>query len=463
LKDDIPEDVEQIVERAMKKDPDSRYQSMAELADAIRKAVSMEPATIAGTRPAGSFISPPQLPDPLLLGAQISGDSTPRRNAGAPSAAYPGVVDRPVPIKHELPQPLIAWRVEVTAGDGSSGFSGDGGPAITSRLHEPRGVTVARDGVAYVADTRNNRIRSIDPGTGVITTVAGSGTGGFAGDGGPAVFAQLNGPQGLCVAGDGTLYISDTQNNRVRMVNPRSGIIETVVGNGKRFYTEHMGPATDLSVGQPIGMSVTANGRFLVVVGTGGPIVEIRGIRQDRPHAIHVVDTQSNRLWKLAGMTGNRGFSADGTAARSANLDSPRNVAIDPEGNVYVADVGNNVVRKIDSGSLEISTVAGNGEAGNADGLDGSNALAVPLTPLAVAVGPTREIFILERSGNRIRMVDRSGRIMTVFGGYAAPGSDDRPSIDRRIKGRGISLDDEGNIWFADAGNHVVTVIKRPE
>jgi streptogramin lyase len=159
-------------------------------------------------------------------------------------------------------------------------------------------------------------------------------------------------------------------------------------------------------------------------------------------------------------MTGNPGFSPDGTSARLANLNHPRSVAVDSDGHVYIADLGNNRVRKIDRVNLEISTVAGNGDAGSADGMDGRMALTVPITPLAVTVGPDGAIMILEQTGDRIRQVDGAGRISTIFAGYDAPYSGGSPASTARTKIRGLTVDHRGHLWFVDAGNHVAQFIK---
>jgi uncharacterized protein (TIGR03437 family) len=222
-----------------------------------------------------------------------------------------------------------AGTITTVAGNGTYGFSGDGGPATGASLHEPYGVAVDAAGNIYVADTRNSRIRKVSP-AGVITTVAGNGTYGFSGDGGPATGASLVYPYGVAVDAAGNIYVADSDNRRIRKVSP-TGIITTVAGSGTYGSSGDGGPATGASLNQPCGVAVDAAGN------------------------IYVADTYNSRIRKVSpagiitAVAGNGidGFSGDGGPATGASLCYPFAVAVDAAGNIYVADTSNDRIREV--------------------------------------------------------------------------------------------------------------------
>ena len=222
---------------------------------------------------------------------------------------------------------------------------GDGGAATAAALMNPGGVAVDAAGTLYIADTDNNRIRKVTT-AGVITTVAGNGLAGAGGDGGQAVFASLHSPHGVAVDAAGNLYIADTDNNRIRKVTP-AGIITTVAGTGISGHSGDGGPATAARLNYPVGVAVDAAGN-LYIADTGNS-----RIRKVTPAGV---------ITTLAG-TGIGGYSGDGGPATAAQLKYPFGVAVDAAGNLYIADSGNNSIRKVTPAGI-ITTVAGNGTAG---------------------------------------------------------------------------------------------------
>ena len=239
-----------------------------------------------------------------------------------------------------------AGVITTVAGNGVVGFDGDGGPATRASLAYPSAVAVDGAGNVYIADTFNHRVRKVDP-LGVMTTVAGNGVEGFAGDGEAAVDASLNNPSGLAVDEAGNLYIADYMNRRIRRVDP-GGVITTVAGNGD--YASRRGdggPAVDANLQSPDGVAVDAAGNVLII--------------DSHQHRLRVVDL-SGVITSVAG-TGREGFSGDGGPAFRAEVRTPYGVAVDGDGNVYVADTWNHRVRKIDASGV-ISTVAGDGTEG---------------------------------------------------------------------------------------------------
>jgi sugar lactone lactonase YvrE len=221
------------------------------------------------------------------------------------------------------------------AGNGTPGFSGDNGPATSAQLYGPDGIAVDSAGNLYIADSVNNRIRKVS--NGIITTVAGNGTAGFSGDNGPATSAQLYSPSGLAVDSAGNLYFADGANYRIREVS--NGVITTVTGNGTPGHSGDNGPAAN----------ATINGFFVTVDSAGN---------------LYIGDNNNHRVRKVSGGTittvagtGTPGFGGDNGPATSANLAFPAGVAVDPAGNLYIADVGNYRIRMVSNGV--ITTVAG--------------------------------------------------------------------------------------------------------
>ena len=235
----------------------------------------------------------------------------------------------------------ITGILTLVAGNGTQGYSGDNGPATNAQLNGPAGVAVDSAGNLYIADPGNNRIRKVS--NGVITTVAGNGTPGFSGDNGPATSAQLYWPRGLAVDSAGNLYIADTANNRIRKIS--NGVIATVAGNGTEGFSGDNGPATSAQLYLPYSIAVDSAGN------------------------LYIADPENNRIRKVANgvivtMAGSwtRGFSGDNGPASGAELNGPTGVAVDSAGNLYIADSGNNCIRKVSNGV--IATVAGNGTQG---------------------------------------------------------------------------------------------------
>ncbi|MFN0104513.1 MAG: BACON domain-containing protein, partial [Bryobacteraceae bacterium] len=216
------------------------------------------------------------------------------------------------------------------AGNGNAGFSGDGGAALSASLNLPQQVVLDRAGNLYISDRGNHRVRRVTP-AGVISTFAGNGQARYAGDGGPAISASLNTPRGLAFDAAGNLYIADAGNGRVRRVSP-AGVISTVAGGGFRpGAAADSFPALEAQFGTPLGVATAPDGSIFVSDGQTDRIVRI---------------APSGILSIVAG-GGSRGFSGDGGLSTRASLNSPYGLALDPEGNLLIADSGNNRVRSI--------------------------------------------------------------------------------------------------------------------
>src|SRR6185369_11256934 len=266
--------------------------------------------------------------------------------------------------------------VTLVAGNSRPGYSGDGGPATAAQLDSPLGLTVDGAGNVFIGDRKNHRVRKVSP-SGIIVTVAGNGTQGFAGDGGPATDAQLNSPRGLAVDGAGNLFIADVDNHRVRRVSP-DGIITTVAGNGSVGVSGDGGPATGSPV-FPTGVAVDGAGNLFIADPDNG----IRKVSRD------------GVITRVVG-NGTGGFSGDGGPATSAQVFNPAGVAVDGAGTLFIADQGR--IRKVSSGGI-ISTVA-------------DRSAVTDLNPTGVAVDGAGNLFIAD-NWSWIRKVSPGGSIST--------------------------------------------------
>lgn len=292
-----------------------------------------------------------------------------------------------------------AGNIVTIAGTGTQGFGGDNGPATAALLDSPQGLAVSA-GALYIADTHNHRIRKLDLGSGTITTIAGRAAG-FSGDGGPAAAAQLDMPTALALDGNGNLYIADMQNHRIRKIDLSSGIITTVAGNGTQGFSGDGGPATSAAIDSPDGLAVdvnqnlyladTHNHRIRKIAADSGTISTIvgaaagfggdlgaasaarlalpRGLSSDGAGNLYVADSANHRIRRIDAKTGTiatiagdgtQNFDGDGGPATAASLNSPQAIAVTASGLVTLADSANQRVRQIDAQATpDIYTIAG--------------------------------------------------------------------------------------------------------
>lgn len=321
------------------------------------------------------------------------------------------------------------------AGNGNTTFSGDGGPASAASLNHPRGLAVSAAGTVYVADVDNMRIRAFTP-NGGISTVAGNGVAVATGDGGLAVSASISDAMGLALDAAGNLYIADATNRRVRKI-ATGGMISTVAGVGVEGFSGDGGPATQAQLGRPLGLALDGAGNLYIADSTNNRIRRV---------------AVNGTISTVAG-NGVPGFSGDGGLAVNAAIKTPTGVAVDKFGNVYIADADNNRIRLI-SPSGVISTFAGTG-AGGFSG-DGGPAVSATLNiPYDVALDGKGNLYIADAGNNRVRKVDPFGIITTAAGtgtdGFAGDGG---PAAQARLSFPwGLAADPAGNIYIADRVN----------
>lgn len=283
--------------------------------------------------------------------------------------------------------------VAILAGNGVKGTGGDGGPASASQVNGPHALALGARGDLYFADTFNNRLRAIDTRTGIIRAVAGTGVAGFSGDGGPAVDAQCGGVYGVSLDARGrNLYITDLDNRRIRKVDLRSGFLTTVAGNGRRGVPVDGSLASDAPLIDPRSVTIDSKGN-LFILERGG-------------NALRQVDPRG-RIRTVVGASGKAGFSGDGGDGRPAQLNGAKDVGMDLDGTVLIADTDNHSVRRYDPRDGKISRVAGTGVKGSAGA--GGDARACQLNePHGVWVHPkTGDIYISDSGNHRILRLRR--------------------------------------------------------
>ncbi|MGI8686766.1 MAG: SMP-30/gluconolactonase/LRE family protein [Acidimicrobiales bacterium] len=379
------------------------------------------------------------------------------------------------------------------AGTGEAGDGGDGGAATAARLRQPQALAVDLSGTSLlVADTGNARIRRIDLATGVITTVAGTGTVGSSGDGGAATAAELRDPAGITPHTGGGFVIADTGNHRIRSVDA-SGRITLIAGNGTRHYGEDGVPATDTNLFAPEGVAVGPDGRIYVgdtrasrvriidldgyiyaIGGTyyphwngevTGPTAQIsppRGVAVAASGDVYISDTSTHLIRRLRASdgyllrvagTGNYGDTGDGGPATSAELGAPAGITLAADGDVVFADDAKNKVRRIDVASGVITTVAGTGDRGFSG--DGGPASAAMLAgPTDVAVAPDGSVLVADQGNHRVRRVGVDGTITTVAGtGSDTASGNGGPATQAALPWpTGLAVATDGTTYVSDTG-----------
>ena len=363
--------------------------------------------------------------------------------------------------------------------------------ALEARLSFPNGVVADGSGNIFIADTGNGRVRRLPPGEKIILIVAGNGRDAFIGDGEPAVAASLRYPSDIAKDDSGNLFIADTSNHRIRRVQASSSIIDTLAGTGRPGFSGDEGAANEARLSYPGAVAVDNAGSVLIadtdnhrirlvdpatetissLLQDAGALRFPRGIDVDSTGNLLIGDTGHNRIWRLnpfqpvletvAG-TGERGSDPEQGLARLARFYAPRGVALDRFGNLFIADTFNHRVRKVDAESGLISTFAGEGNPGFQG--DGGPATSARLdTPIGLATDDGGHLFIADTFNQRIRRVDAvSGHITTVAGvddfGFSGDGG---PATETRLSfPTGVALDREGNLLIADRNNHRIRAVK---
>ena len=391
--------------------------------------------------------------------------------------------------------------ITTVAGSGEEGFSGDNGPAPAAALLLPTGVTLDSSGNLFIADTGNDRIRRVAT-DGTSTTVAGNGEHTFSGEGVAATSAAFANPHGIDIDAEGNLFIADSSNARIRRVDLETGIVTTVAGGWDP--ADGLGDnstATEAALAEPYGVAVDAAGNLYIadssnlrvrevaaadgiirtLAGIGPPDSDALGdgaqataaslsasgeIALDLSGNLYIADTFNRRIRKVDGATGlittvaggHFGDFGDGGLATEAAFAEPQGIAVDQEGHLYIADTFNQRIRKVDSVTGIIRTVAGNGQEGFSG--DGGPATEASLAnPHGVEVDGEGNLFISDTTNDRIRRVDATSGLITTIAGNGSFGrsGDGGPATEASLGGpHSVALDADGNIYIADTFNELV-------
>ena len=288
---------------------------------------------------------------------------------------------------------VATGRITTVAGTGVAGFNGDEQLATAAQLHTPLGVTVDESGNLFIADEGNHRVRRVDAGTGLISTIAGTGVGGYNGDEIASAAAQLFRPSAVALDGLGNIFIADSFNFRIRLVNLNTGLISTVAGTGTSGYNGDDKPATMAHLFGPEGVAVDRHGNLFVA--------------DQSDNRIRRVDAETRVISTVAG-TGVRGDDGDGGPATAARIDRPIGVAVDAEGNVFFTDSFNFRIRRVDVQTERITTVAGTGVSGfRGDGR--ASVLATVSGACGVAFDSVGNLYVADSGNHAIRAIKAIG------------------------------------------------------
>ncbi len=326
---------------------------------------------------------------------------------------------------------------------GTPGFYGDGGPAIFAELNHPIGIATDTFGNLYIADAYNQRIRKVDT-SGIITTIAGKGTVGYSGDGGAALNAQLSNPYSIAIDNVGNIYFADNGNNRIRKIRKSDSTISSVAGNGVMGFNGDNIAATAAAIAYPTSICIDNSGNLYIADNNNNRVRKINN---------------SGIITSFAGY-GLIGYTGDGGPASVAKFNLVTGLASDNSGNIYIADNNNNEIRKVDM-SGTITTIAGSYLQAGFSGDMGPATAALLNGPTSITFDKNGNYYIADLVNNRIRKVNTSGIISTIAGNgqNASQGlyGDEGPAISALLHGPlGLAYDTSGNLYIADAGNHCI-------
>jgi large repetitive protein len=338
---------------------------------------------------------------------------------------------------------IVPAFIQGAAGNGQWIYQGDGGSAQNASLFLPMAAVPDEAKNLFISDSNNERVRRVDAATGIISTVAGNGSPGFSGDGGLATNASLETPSALAIDGAGNLYICDSGNNAVRMVSAATGVISTVAGIGSQpGYSGDGGQAINANLSHPNGLAFDGD-HFLYISDTGNNV-------------IRRVDMSTGIITTVVG-NGTAGFAGDGGSATAGMLNYPWGIALGGDGSLYIADLSNNRIRRV-SPAGTLSTVAGSGIEGF--GGDGGPATQAMLNvPAAVAVDVAGNMYIADSGNQLVRKVNFATGEIDTIAGSRSPNTigNNGPATEATLDGPySVSLDSAGDLYIADMFHHMI-------
>ena len=332
--------------------------------------------------------------------------------------------------------------ITTIAGKDTAGYCCDGEPAINAKLNYPYSIWLDKFDNIFITDAFNQRIRKIEKSTGIITTIAGTGVGGYSGDSGLAINAEIFLPSGIIIDTIGNIYFADAGNMVVRKIDGATNVITTFAGNGTMGSSGDNGPAINAELNGPCGLCFDKFGNIIIA--------------DEHNNKIRKVDVSTGIITTIAG-TGFMGYSGDSGLAINSELNRPLQVCIDSASNVLISDTYNSVVRKIDITTGIITTIAGTGTAGYA-GDNGPATNAELYSPVGLYIDQQQSIFIADDENGAIRKIDAITGIITTIAGNGTLGysGDHGSATSAQIIPTDIFFDSAGNMFIADADNNCI-------
>src|SRR5947207_6497367 len=343
---------------------------------------------------------------------------------------------------------MADYVITTAVGTVDAGFAAASGPATAALLNGPFDVAFDRAGNLCFADPFNPRIRRVDARSGGITTVAGNGEPGYSGDGGPAMRASLTGPYGIAMDRAGNIFVADRLNRRVRRIDAANGTITTLAGTGEPAYSGDGGPAARAGLAEPNGLALDAEERHLYIADVAD-------------HRVRIVGLSAGTIDTFAGI-GQAEHGGDGAPAREARIFGARAVKLGPDGTVYILERQGSSLRAVDAATGIINTVAGT--IGHGYSGDGGPALAAVFdAPKEMALDPDGNILIVDTENHAIRLIDRNtGIVTTIAGGRQGAGGDGGPAAGAGLdRPHGAVVGPDGAIYIGDTNNHRIRKVVR--
>jgi len=343
---------------------------------------------------------------------------------------------------------MAEYVITTAVGTGEKGFAGDGGPAKAALLNGPFDVAFDSADNLFFSDTFNHRIRRVEARSGVITTVAGNGEAGYSGDGGPALRASLNEPYGIAIDRAGNIFVADRLNRCVRRIDAANRTITTLAGTGDAVFSGDGGPAARAGLAEPNGLALDADQRQLYIADVAD-------------HRVRRVDLSSGIIATFAG-TGAAEHGGDDGPAAEARIFGARAVKLGADGTIYILERQGSSLRAVDAATGIIATIAGTTGRGYSG--DGGPALAAVFdAPKEMAIDPDGSLLIVDTENHALRRIDHAtGVVTTVAGGRKGGGGDGGPAAEAGLdRPHGAVVGPDGAIYIGDTNNHRIRKLVR--